>query len=108
MDSIDCQTFCIAVVIFGQDGTFVLCVGNAVVEEQVVNVAFPQSICLMCCRWAILHCLQCLNGLGGMMVLLLFICSAGPFMLYMVGVLGWENMTNALCNLGASLSLSIF
>jgi hypothetical protein len=37
--SIDCQTFLIAVVVFGQYGTFVLCVGNAVVEEQFVTIA---------------------------------------------------------------------
>jgi len=42
------------------------------------------------------------------MVLSLSICSAGPLMLYMVRVSGWENMANALCNLGASMSLSIF
>jgi len=36
--SVDCQTFLIAVVVFGQDGTFVLCTGNAVVEEQFVTI----------------------------------------------------------------------
>ena len=39
---IDCQTFLVAVVGFGQAGPFVLCEGNAVVEEQVV--AFAQVL----------------------------------------------------------------
>jgi hypothetical protein len=37
--SVDCQTFLIVGVIFGQAGPFVLCEGNAVVEEQVVTIA---------------------------------------------------------------------
>jgi hypothetical protein len=37
--SVDCQTFLIAGVIFGQAGPFVLCNDNAVVEEQVVTIA---------------------------------------------------------------------
>ncbi len=36
---IDCQTFLVAVVGFGQAGPFVLCEGNAVIEEQVVTFA---------------------------------------------------------------------
>jgi hypothetical protein len=37
--SIDCRTFLIAGVVFGQAGPFILCKGNAVVEEQVVTIA---------------------------------------------------------------------
>ncbi len=37
--SVDCHTFLFAVVGFGQAGPFVLCKGNAVVEEQVVAIA---------------------------------------------------------------------
>ncbi len=37
--SVDCQTFLIVGVVFGQAGLFVLCKGNAVVEEQVVTIA---------------------------------------------------------------------
>ncbi len=33
---VDCHTLLVAVVGFGQAGLFVLCEGNAVVEEQVV------------------------------------------------------------------------
>jgi hypothetical protein len=36
---VNCHTFFVAGVIFGQAGPFVLCEGNAVVEEQVVNIA---------------------------------------------------------------------
>ena len=36
---VDCHTFPVAVVGFGQAGPFVLCEGNAVVEEQVVTIA---------------------------------------------------------------------
>ncbi len=36
--SVDCQMFLIAGVIFGQAGLFVLCEGNAVVEEQVITI----------------------------------------------------------------------
>ncbi len=39
--SVDCHTFLVAVIGFGQAGLFVLCEGNAVVKEQVV--AIPQS-----------------------------------------------------------------
>ena len=35
---IDCHTFPVAVVGFCQAGPFVLCEGNAVVEEQVVTI----------------------------------------------------------------------
>jgi hypothetical protein len=37
--SVDCHTFLVAVVGFGQAGSFVLCKSNAVVEEQVVAIA---------------------------------------------------------------------
>ncbi len=37
--SVDCHTILVAVVSFGQAGPFVLCKGNAVVEEQVVAIA---------------------------------------------------------------------
>jgi len=37
--SADCHAFLVAVVGFGQAGPFVLCKGNAVVEEQVVTIA---------------------------------------------------------------------
>ncbi len=37
--SVDCHKFLVAVVGFGQAGSFVLCKGNAVVEEQVVAIA---------------------------------------------------------------------
>ena len=33
---VDCHMLLVPVVGFGQDGTFVLCAGNAVVKEQVV------------------------------------------------------------------------
>ncbi len=36
---VDCRTFFVAGVIFGQAGPFVLCKGNAVVKEQVVTFA---------------------------------------------------------------------
>jgi hypothetical protein len=35
---VDCHTFPVAVVGFGQAGPFVLCKGNTVVEEQVVTI----------------------------------------------------------------------
>ncbi len=37
--SVDCHTFLVAVVGFGQAGLFVLCEGNAVVKEQVNAIA---------------------------------------------------------------------
>jgi hypothetical protein len=37
--SVDCHTFLVAVIGFGQAGLFVLCKGNAVVKEQVVAIA---------------------------------------------------------------------
>ncbi len=37
--SVDCHTFLVAVVGFGQAGPFVLCESNAVVEELVVAIA---------------------------------------------------------------------
>jgi hypothetical protein len=56
--SIDCQMFLIVGVVFGQAGPFVLCKGNAVVEEQVVtivqlperllNVLLPGIFCVAC------------------------------------------------------------
>ncbi len=36
--SVDCHTFLVAVIGFGQAGLFVLCKGNAVVKEQVVAI----------------------------------------------------------------------
>ncbi len=39
MDSVDSHTFLVAFVGFGQAGPFVLCEGDAVVEEQVVAIA---------------------------------------------------------------------
>ncbi len=39
VDSVDCHTFLVAVVGFGQAGPFVLCKGKAVVEEQIVAIA---------------------------------------------------------------------
>ena len=39
---VDCHTFPVAVVDFGQAGLFVLCEGNAVVEEQVIAIAQAQ------------------------------------------------------------------
>jgi hypothetical protein len=36
---VDCLMFCIAVIIFGQVGMFVLCYCDAVIEEQVVILA---------------------------------------------------------------------
>ena len=78
---IDSQTFLVAVVGFGQAGPFVLCKGNAVVEEQVLLSRRRYSVCLMCCHRAILRCLRCSRGSGGMMVLSSSICSGGPLML---------------------------
>ncbi len=37
--SVDSHTFIVAFIGFGHDGTFVLCEGNAVIEEQVVAIA---------------------------------------------------------------------
>jgi hypothetical protein len=37
--SVDCHTILVAFVGFGQAGPFVLCKGNAVVEEQVIAIA---------------------------------------------------------------------
>ncbi len=37
--SVDCQTFLIVGVVFGQAGPFILCEGNAVVKEQVITIA---------------------------------------------------------------------
>ncbi len=79
--SVDCHTFLVAVVGFGQAGLFVLCKGNAVVEEQVVAIMQLPERLLMCCCWAILRCLRYSRGSGGMMVLLLSVCSGGPLML---------------------------
>jgi hypothetical protein len=36
---VDCRTFFVAGVVFGQAGPFILCKGNDVVEEQVVTFA---------------------------------------------------------------------
>ena len=36
---VDCHTFPVAVVGLGQAGPFVLCEGNAVIEEQVITTA---------------------------------------------------------------------
>ncbi len=36
---VNCRKFFVAGAVFGQDGPFVLCEGNAVVEEQVVTIA---------------------------------------------------------------------
>jgi hypothetical protein len=36
---VDCLAFCIAVIVFGQVGTFVLCYCDAVIEEQVAILA---------------------------------------------------------------------
>jgi hypothetical protein len=33
---VDCLAFCIAVIVFGQVGMFVLCYCDAVIEEQVI------------------------------------------------------------------------
>ncbi len=66
--SVDCHTVLVAVVGFGQAGLFVLCKGNAVVEEQVVAIAqLPERLLNVLLR-AILRCLQCSCGSGGMMV----------------------------------------
>jgi hypothetical protein len=36
---VDCLEFCIAVIVFGQVGTFVLCYCDAVIKEQVIIIA---------------------------------------------------------------------
>ncbi len=36
--SVDCHTFLVAVIRFGQAGPFVLCKGNAVIKEQVIAI----------------------------------------------------------------------
>jgi hypothetical protein len=36
MGRVDCLAFCIAVIIFGQVNTFVLCYRDAVIKEQVI------------------------------------------------------------------------
>jgi hypothetical protein len=36
MGQVDCLAFCVAVIIFGQVGMFILCYCDAVIEEQVV------------------------------------------------------------------------
>ncbi len=49
--SVDCQTFLIVGVVFGQVGPFVLCEGNAVVKEKVVTIAqLPERLLNVCCR----------------------------------------------------------
>jgi hypothetical protein len=37
--SVDCHTFLVAVVSFGQAGLFIFCKGNAVIKEQVIAIA---------------------------------------------------------------------
>jgi hypothetical protein len=59
------------------------------------------SVCLMCCRRAILRCRGCSRGSGGNVVLPSSICIGDRLM--RGGSLGWENMANALCNVGLSL-----
>ncbi len=78
--SVDCQTFLIAGVVFGQAGSFVLCEGNAVVEEQVITIAQLPERLLNVLLPGIFFCLRYSRGSGGMMVLLSSICSAGPLM----------------------------
>ena len=39
MGGINCHTLCIGGVVFGDGGALVLCVGDAVVEEQIVTFA---------------------------------------------------------------------
>jgi hypothetical protein len=75
--SIDSHTFLVAVIGFGQAGPFVLCEG---LRNRSSLSRSRRSVCLMCCCRAILHCLRCSRGSGGMMVLLSSICSAGPLM----------------------------
>jgi hypothetical protein len=79
--SVDCQTFLIAGVLFGQAGPFVLCKGNAVVKEQVVtitqlpepllNVLLPGNFLLP----AVFPWIRGYDGLSSS------ICSGGPLML---------------------------
>ena len=78
---VDSHTFLVTVVSFGQAGPFILCKGNAVVKEQSSLSRRRRSICLMCCCRAILRCLRCSRGSGGIMVLSPSICSGGPLML---------------------------
>ena len=59
------------------------------------------SVCLMCCRRAILRCRRCSRGSGGNVVLPSSIFSGNRLMLG--GSSGWESMANALCNVGLSL-----
>jgi hypothetical protein len=37
--SVDCHAFLVGVVGFGQAGSFVLCIGDAVIEEQIIAIA---------------------------------------------------------------------
>jgi hypothetical protein len=66
MGGINYHTLCIVGVILGNGGAFVLGMGDAVVDEQIVT--FAQPVCLMCWSRAFFCCLQCSRGLGGMML----------------------------------------
>ncbi len=39
MGRADCLAFCVAVVVFGQAGTFILCYCDAVIKKQVIILA---------------------------------------------------------------------
>ena len=78
---VDGQKFLVAVIGFGQAGPFILCRVMLSSRNRSSLSHRRCSVCLMCSRRAILHCLQCTCGSGGMMVLSSSICSGGPLML---------------------------
>ena len=79
--SVDGHAFLVCFVGFGQAGSFVLCKGDAVVEDQIIAIAqSPErlfnmlSACYFCSR-------RCSFGSGGRMVLSSSLSGGGPLML---------------------------
>ena len=78
---VDCRMFFVAGVVFGQAGPFVLCKGNAVVEEQVITIAqSPERLLnvLSLGNYLLPAVFSWIRGYDGLSS---SICSAGPLML---------------------------
>ena len=99
MGQVDCLAFCVGGVVFDQVGTFVLCGGDAVIEEQVVTFAQsskrPLDVLLPC----YLRCRRCSFG-SNMIVLSSVLCEMGLGVkagaaCVVVGVLETDSMANA-------------
>ncbi len=105
---VDCRTFFVAGVVFGQAGPFVLCKGNAVVGEQVITfVQLPERLLnvLLPGNFPLPGVFSWIRGYDGFVVAHLQCWAA-----HVVdgGGVGLGGMANALCSLGLSLGFSKF